>query len=465
MKRLLKTLGRRPIVVVTDRYPPDARGGAELSLHIALRALPEPQHVLVVTMQGNETKPRTYEIDGISVLVLPGPGRWPNHTREQQASVLPTFGSTGFPTEGLSEEDVDALETAKNRHKPRGGVVCDFAEYPHAYGIRQLREVIEACRPAVIHADNYRSILRARLASEGLDVRRVGVVRDNRFHCVRHNQAANINDQLCGECDLACAAEDSPKAPHVQEHLLRRTRDFRQESLRAFDRVIVTSRFLHSKIAPITGEACLVRIPVTPEKDETVAPLTRGVAELPGMNLLIVGMVNENKGQLHVARRLDALVREVPDAVVHLAGRGERVMKGVRRAAADVDLSERIVEHGFLDRASLYALYRKCQIVLLPTIWTEGFGRVPLEAGMARRPVVSFEAGGLAETILDGQTGFLVPHGDFSALFARAGRLARDAGLRHRMGRKGHEHISGLFDVERTKQELLATWRDLGVAV
>ena len=83
---------------------------------------------------------------------------------------------------------------------------------------------------------------------------------------------------------------------------------------------------------------------------------------------------------------------------------------------------------GFLDRQQLYAALSEAKVILLPSIWEEPFGRVPLEAALCRKPVVAFEGGGYGETIVDNETGYVVPYLNYGQvrrkyLFDRQGCL------------------------------------------
>jgi glycosyltransferase involved in cell wall biosynthesis len=63
----------------------------------------------------------------------------------------------------------------------------------------------------------------------------------------------------------------------------------------------------------------------------------------------------------------------------------------------------------FLGRASdplLYSLYQRTHAFIFPPI--EDFGIMPVEAMAAGAPVIANQVGGAAETVIDGQTGFLV---------------------------------------------------------
>jgi len=67
--------------------------------------------------------------------------------------------------------------------------------------------------------------------------------------------------------------------------------------------------------------------------------------------------------------------------------------------------------------------------LLVVTSINEGFGMVILEAMAAGKPVVTHDVGGIAELVVDGETGFLVPPGDVDAICSRLNLLLNDREL------------------------------------
>jgi len=64
----------------------------------------------------------------------------------------------------------------------------------------------------------------------------------------------------------------------------------------------------------------------------------------------------------------------------------------------------------FLDKLpsdELYRLMYKARAVVMPSIWPEPFGRIPVEANRLGIPAVVSSAGGLPETIVNGVTGYI----------------------------------------------------------
>ena len=64
-----------------------------------------------------------------------------------------------------------------------------------------------------------------------------------------------------------------------------------------------------------------------------------------------------------------------------------------------------------------------------------------------RLPVVCSDAGGLAENVAHGQTGFVVPRRNPAALADKLKLLVGDPELRQQMGQAGRQRVSMLFQV------------------
>lgn len=91
------------------------------------------------------------------------------------------------------------------------------------------------------------------------------------------------------------------------------------------------------------------------------------------------------------------------------------------------------------DGEQLLEAYRSAYALLFPSL-NEDWGMVPLEAMGFGKPVISVNRGGPAESVIDGETGFLVPP-DATAFAAAMARLADDPELTRIMGEAGAVHV------------------------
>ena len=89
---------------------------------------------------------------------------------------------------------------------------------------------------------------------------------------------------------------------------------------------------------------------------------------------------------------------------------------------------------GAVPRRDLWRRLSRALALLVPSRWDEPYGLAAAEAQAAGTPVVGYRAGGLAEVVDDGRSGFLVEPGDIDAAAAalgRAGDLSRAGCRRH----------------------------------
>lgn len=158
-------------------------------------------------------------------------------------------------------------------------------------------------------------------------------------------------------------------------------------------------------------------------------------------NLLYVGQLIRGKG---VDLLLKAMSKLQVDFRLTIVGQGNDQNR-LQRLSADLGLSDNVVFTGWVDHDQLDAYYKNAKIILVPSRWPEPFGMVGLEAMKHSRPVVAFDAGGIQDWLIDGETGILVPEQDFIALAAAVSRLLMDPETATSFGKKGAERVQAHF--------------------
>lgn len=96
------------------------------------------------------------------------------------------------------------------------------------------------------------------------------------------------------------------------------------------------------------------------------------------------------------------------------------------RGFARLTPADRVVYHGPYATADLPRILAGLDVVAAPARWREAFGLTVREALAAARPVVASRIGGLADSLVDGVHGALVPPGDVAALAAVLARWCAD---------------------------------------
>jgi glycosyltransferase involved in cell wall biosynthesis len=114
------------------------------------------------------------------------------------------------------------------------------------------------------------------------------------------------------------------------------------------------------------------------------------------------------------------------------------------------------------DCRDMPAAYMLADVVVQPSIEPEGFGRIAVEAQAMGRPVIATDHGGARETIIPGETGWLVPPGDVAALAqAIEEALSLDGATRVALGRHTRAVMVEHFDNQLMGRSTLAVYSEL----
>lgn len=128
-----------------------------------------------------------------------------------------------------------------------------------------------------------------------------------------------------------------------------------------------------------------------------------------------------------------------------VAGIGEE-SDNLKAQAERLGLADKVIFLGGVRDLSAY--FREVDILLnTPVLIGDhgaGVGNNILEAGLYETPVVTYDAAGVSEMVIDGQTGYCVPFEDKERFADAVTDLVRNPGLRRQMGKALHDHVTAL---------------------
>ena len=143
-------------------------------------------------------------------------------------------------------------------------------------------------------------------------------------------------------------------------------------------------------------------------------------------------------GRLKRYKRVDLVLQAVArlrdrglDVRMVVAGRGD-ARGALERTARRLRIADRVRFAGFVPDEEKRELLSRSWVHAL-TSPREGWGIASIEASACGTPTVASDSPGLRETVRDGETGVLVPHGDVDALATALARVMEPA-TRDRMG-------------------------------
>ena len=181
---------------------------------------------------------------------------------------------------------------------------------------------------------------------------------------------------------------------------------------------------------------------------DTVGYSPRAGARAPAPLFAYLGRLKRYKGVHHVIRAFAALRH--PDATLEIAGAGD-YRPALERLAASLDLGDRVRFLGRIGEEEKRELLRRAWALVFASP-KEGWGITNLEAAASGTPVVASNSPGIRESVRDGDTGYLVPHGDTEAMASAMRRLAEDPSLVSRLGAQARSFAES-FTWERAADE------------
>ncbi|MFO7173716.1 MAG: glycosyltransferase [Bacillota bacterium] len=174
-----------------------------------------------------------------------------------------------------------------------------------------------------------------------------------------------------------------------------------------------------------------------------------------GVTVLFVGRLSPEKGVDWLARTLQMVLAAEPTLRARVVGDGP-LAPALRQALAPWLAGGRVALRGHVPWERMPAEYAAGDIFLFPSP-SETQGLAVLEAMSAGLPVVAVRAGALPELVRDGESGITAPPGDVEALARGVLRLARDPGLRRRLG-EGARAVAAEHGASQALAEVLALY-------
>jgi glycosyltransferase involved in cell wall biosynthesis len=189
----------------------------------------------------------------------------------------------------------------------------------------------------------------------------------------------------------------------------------------------------------ISSERLITIHNAMPDVDDTL----RARPGISPARLIMVARLSRWKDQPTLLHALASL----QDLEWQLEFVGDGPLRGQLEALTQqLGLTSRVTFLGF--RRDVSERLAQAQVFLLMSKW-EGFPRSILEAMRAGLPVVASDVGGVNESVVDGETGFVIPRGDTTGLCEVLRKLISSSELRVRMGEAGRARYEEEFTFDR----------------
>ena len=158
-----------------------------------------------------------------------------------------------------------------------------------------------------------------------------------------------------------------------------------------------------------------------------------GLEKIDDQDLVIfyIGRLVPEKGVSILIRAFLRVSEEIPSAKLVIAGRGPQGPE-LQDLVEKLGLGDRVWFTGFISDEIRDRIYHRANAAVFPSLY-EPFGIVALEAMASGTPVVVSNVGGLAEIVVDGETGLKVDPLDEESLASAMIRILSDSRLANRL--------------------------------
>ena len=159
----------------------------------------------------------------------------------------------------------------------------------------------------------------------------------------------------------------------------------------------------------------------------------------------LIGQILERKGHEDVLEAISQLLNKVKFKVLIYGKGDEGYIQKLKGQIADKQLTPYVEWKGF--ETDKKKVYDSIDVVVAATRNDEPFALVALEAGAYKVPVIATRSGGFVESIIDGETGFVVEKNNVVMIQDKLQYLYNTNGLLSRMGTAAYNNIKSNFSL------------------
>jgi glycosyltransferase involved in cell wall biosynthesis len=398
------------ILLVTDRFPPLTRGGAELLASDVAHELRRRGHVVTVLTASLQAAQ-----ESIAEWVQP---------------LLPDTGAS------------NTTETASGRLQ---GCLRFYRRHHSNAAADALAEAVGRLEPHVIYV-------------WGLDgVGTISLLRQ--LACDSHRVVFHLNNYWWQYLRDPQTAQSRVRARWLKRLLIGRLPTLRYTSM------IAVSEHVKREYASVGCDPTRIEVVPNAVADVFFDAPRRREPSAECVTLTYVGRLSAEKGVDVAIEALSLLMeREARQRFrLRLVGDGTTAYVGaLRQLVRDRHLEDVVSFEGWCTREALVEVYDASTVCLVPSVWAEPFGLVAAEAMTRGVPVVASRVGGLSEVIKDGHDGLLVRPGVAHEMATAVRALCQNESQRNRLAKAGERSARSRF---RLAECAARVERHLGEAV
>ncbi len=361
------------ICFITNLYPPNVLGGAEIIVEKMALSMQEHGHRSIIITTSPDDKRHTIERDNTTIYQL-------NTTK-----LYPTYKQT--EAQGIKKPLWHVLDLWNNST------------------LNAIKEILAKENVDVIHINNYKGLsLSCFKAGKDLNIPVIYESHDFSLICPRAN-LINGKNTLCENRNLIC------------NEYVKQQRRLLDDNV---DLLISPSQFMIDKFHEnnFFNNVDCVKIPLGVEYESR-----KTIKTYDSIDITYIGTLGKHKG-------VDTLIKAFKEIdgdnlKLHIIGKGydEEEFKDLSKD------DDRIVFHGFVNNRDIINYYQMTNILVIPSICYDNSPLVIYESFSTGTPVIGSHIGGIPELVTDGYNGLLFDAGSVPSLKEKLVKVINDKEL------------------------------------
>lgn len=178
-------------------------------------------------------------------------------------------------------------------------------------------------------------------------------------------------------------------------------------------------------------------------------------------NILVIGNMIKRKGFDYMIQAMPSILKEYPDTMLNIIGRGKRENILVQLTKRLGITSNVIFRHYHIPYSEIIERYKECSIFCHSSLG-EGFCHTTLEAMATGRPVISTDTNG-SEMVKDNKTGIIVPANNHTDISNAILKLFSDKELAFKMGIEARSEVERNYDWNKITEKYYNLYREVVV--
>lgn len=202
------------------------------------------------------------------------------------------------------------------------------------------------------------------------------------------------------------------------------------------------------EITPFGVDTSLFKkIDIEKEEEKLIIGNVKSLSCIYGIDILIEAFSIVSKQNPNINLKLE-IVGDGPDK------------DKLKALTLSLGISNQVCFVGRVENNTLPRYYSRFSVAVFPSV-SESFGVVAVEAMACECPVVTSDADGFTEVVVDGQTGFIVPKKDIENTAKAIQRFIDNPELRPLMGRKGRERVLKLYNWDDNVNAMISIYQQI----